>query len=94
VYTPVVALITPPPEKTEYVYGVNPPVAENVNKLLIANVLVRGVMITALIIVTVALAVLLKLSVTRTVTEPADAGAVKAPVPETILPPPVTIEYV
>ena len=84
----------PPPEKIEYVYGANPPEAEKVNKLFTDKDFVDGVIATLLTTVTVAFEIFDKLSVTRTVTEPAVAGAVKAPVAATILPPPLTIEYV
>ena len=84
----------PPPLSTEKLYGANPPLAENVNKLLTDNIFVAGEIKTALTTVTVAFEVFDTLSVTRTVTVPAVAGAVKAPVAETILPPPETIEYV
>lgn len=93
-YAPVAATILPPPEKIENVYGANPPLAENVNKLFTAKVFVAGEIVNALTTVTVAFDVLLNESVTRTVTEPAVAGAVNAPVAATILPPPLTIEYV
>ncbi len=93
VYAPVDELIVPDPEKTEYVYGANPPEAENVNTLFGANVFDTGEIKTALTTVTVAFDVFVKLSVTRTVTVPAAPGAVNAPVAETMLPPPLTIEY-
>jgi hypothetical protein len=88
----VLATILPPPLTIEYEYGLTPPEAENVVTLLTANVIAVGEMTKAAFTVTVAFDVFDKLSVTRTVTDPAVAGAVKAPVDELILPPPLTME--
>ncbi len=76
VKTPVVALTLPPPEKTEYEYGVTPPEAESVTVLPVAVVAVEGAIAKAALIVTTASAVFPAESVTRTVAAPLVAGAV------------------
>ena len=92
VKAPVRALMLPPPEKTVNMRGATPPAAENVKLPFTDNVMDAGAIVNAGFTVTVELAVAAKASVTRTVTVPAAAGAVNAPVDELMLPPPLTIE--
>ena len=66
--------------------------AAKVNVLFTAKVFEAGEIANAALIVTVASAVAPKLSVTRTVAEPAAAGAVYKPELALIVPPPLTIE--
>ena len=76
VYEPVAALIVPPPETIEYVYGETPlaPVKE-VTEFAI-TVCDAGEIVNAELIVTLELEIFPRLSVTRTVAIPAVAGAV------------------
>ena len=76
VYEPVTALIEPPPETIEYVYGETPfaPV-KDVTELAI-TVCDAGEIVNAELIVTVEFEIFPRLSVTRSTTDPAVAGAV------------------
>ena len=72
--------------------GLTPPVAEKVDIPFVAKFKVFGEIAKAGFTVTTASAVLLRASVTRTVTLPETAGAVNNPEDESILPPPLTRE--
>jgi hypothetical protein len=76
------------------VTGGTPPVEVNVETLLTDVMSVTGLITRGGFTVTVELDKFNKESVTRTTTVPEEAGAVKTPVEELILPPPLKIEYV
>ena len=75
-YWPVVRPIVPVPATEVYEYGATPPLAVKVFGLLTARTKVEGEIASAALTVTEASAVLPKLSVTRTVADPALPGAV------------------